>query len=224
MQPKSLRSLLVLFLLGTVACVTNPSGRQTKTFTPTGNSFTCVEPPDDEVLESSKASVDIKVAKIGEILKADASVAQKVQQIREQSRGIQDFEVVDYRLCIAVVEGRLSKAKYEEFVNHVFKQLVIETPTSTEYSKGKKDGQAVRGITNVLAQFYEEKGRYPSSLNEVQVAEYVSVLGETRIRYSPNEQRGYELRFAGQDGLLDTSDDKQHYGREVTPSQPEVRP
>jgi len=74
----------------------------------------------------------------------------------------------------------------------------------------------VRGIVSTLQVHHAETGAYPGAPDDVPVAEYVAGLGGAgQLRYMRSHTRGFVLRFAGQDGEIDTADDRIEYG--ITP-------
>lgn len=225
------RILPVVFIVAAAGCKPTRTGHTVEP-----GKITCFEPPPDVVNTGVDAAIKAKVPKLVEVLEADFDAHRTLQRIRKEIPGLQAYEVMDFRLCNAVASGLLSRTAYDNFTTHVYKQLVIgqtETPetkaitTPTEptvaaptppserlspYEEGRRAGQAVRGIRNALAQFQRDNQRLPATLDEVAVAEYLGILGEGRIRYRLDEARGFELRFAGEDGALDTPDDKVHHG------------
>lgn len=228
-DPMPLKRVLPLIVLVTAACPGSTRTGTTVTQPVAGQAtaITCVQPPPTVMTTGVDASVTAQIPRVAEILKGNLSYERKVQEIRKESMGIQDFEVMDYRLCMAVASNILDRSVYADFVKRIYPQIVIGGQVTTDggspataelpgyadgVAAGRAAGQAVRGIVNLLEQYKRENGSYPASLDAIQAQELVAFLGSTRLRYSKDEARGFELRFAYFDGQLDTPDDKLHYG------------
>lgn len=78
--------------------------------------------------------------------------------------------------------------------------------------RGQEEGYAIGFIRGRLRRFHQYYGAYPTDLERVDVAEHVRVLGPTRVQYRADPNRGYVLRFAGGDRVLNTVDDRVYYG------------
>ena len=77
---------------------------------------TCIKPPEDVVIRNAEASVDLTVKKIGQLLKASSSVRLDPVRVREISNDVNDFEVVEYRMCVAYANGIVSREQYSKFL------------------------------------------------------------------------------------------------------------
>ncbi len=100
MNKQTLTALLATtFLLSQLtACTISPRNKHVFHLH-SGKEVTCFEPPPDVMLKAAEGKVDVAVREIGEILKAGGSVRLDVQKIRELSPGINDYEVLEFRLC-----------------------------------------------------------------------------------------------------------------------------
>jgi hypothetical protein len=78
--------------------------------------------------------------------------------------------------------------------------------------QGYEDGKNTAAIQYSIERFKKSEGRFPSSLDELlgkypDIEDNLNGVGENRIRYSQDEDKGYILRFCGFDNILDTDDD-----------------
>lgn len=80
------------------------------------------------------------------------------------------------------------------------------------YQRGKQDGQAMGQLTKMLDNYFQSNKKYPSSLNLIDAKDLILLLGESRLEYKFIMDNEYSLRFAGEDYILGSSDDKIHKG------------
>lgn len=83
--------------------------------------------------------------------------------------------------------------------------------------RGREEGAAVGFIRGRLRRYHEFYGAYPETLGPLEVEDQVRVLGPTRVEYALDPSRGYVLRFAGQDRVLNTVDDQVYSGASTDP-------
>ncbi len=86
------------------------------------------------------------------------------------------------------------------------------------YSLGSINGTLIVRITRALDDYFLTNNKYPSSLQELDVAYFVSQLRAERLSYKLIASNRYELKYAGLDGVIDTIDDKIHIGKDGTTS------
>ena len=107
-----MKGCLLLLLFVVVSCGTN--SRRITDVDSSKNS--CIEPPPEFTTTQLNASIDADVPDLEKVAKAGLSFDKKVERIREVLPGTATFEIVEYRLCIAVSQGRLSRADYAELI------------------------------------------------------------------------------------------------------------
>jgi hypothetical protein len=88
----------------------------------------------------------------------------------------------------------------------------LEVPEITAKEKGFNDGRAMRTLVDSIKGFYQNNGKYPNSLDEVNAQAAISTLKKERLDYRLDSERGFILRFAGEDTQLNTPDDRLYYG------------
>jgi len=89
------------------------------------------------------------------------------------------------------------------------------------YPRGYDEGKAITSIHIAIEKFKNEKGVFPKTLENLisqypYVSRYVRKLGNDKLRYIVDENRGYVLWFAGFDEQLDTEDDFVHDRKSFT--------
>ncbi|WP_426754616.1 hypothetical protein [Myxococcus sp. Y35] len=94
-------------------------------------------------------------------------------------------------------------------------QMAAEPSQLPLYDQGKLAGVSARKIINAVEAYRQTHGAYPDTLTRLseeypQIENEISLLGKTKIQYTPDPDRGYIFKFAGQDGYLGTPDDKIH--------------
>lgn len=82
------------------------------------------------------------------------------------------------------------------------------------YQRGKKEGEAMGRLVRSIDNYYSENLKYPNDLSQVNVADLVALLASSRLDYKQVNDNEYSLKFAGQDFVLGTSDDKIYIGKE----------
>jgi hypothetical protein len=113
-------------------------------------------------------------------------------------------DVANYRIRLETIEADLQKSLNNK-IQGVEKVLDL-------YTQGNTDGKNVGIIAGALDKYYADNGKYPGSLSEltsVNARRAIATLGMA-ITYKPEPNDIYTLRFAGQDGKLNTDDDKTH--------------
>ncbi|MBI3609745.1 MAG: hypothetical protein HY204_03475 [Nitrospirae bacterium] len=76
----------------------------------------CYEPPPDVLTASVQEKVEASIPKIKEALKAGGEIQQTYQRIRAEVPGLQEFEVLHFRLCTDYGNDALDKDSYEAFL------------------------------------------------------------------------------------------------------------
>jgi hypothetical protein len=132
------RGLLLVFMsLFLSSCF---SGRTEHVFIVDGQRVSCFEPPPDVVQRNTGASLNIAVYEIGEVLKAGGDLKTEAQRIREVSKGVNDFEVIEWRICTQYANRVFPKDQYHKFLFEVLpllkdqsaKPVAINNTTETE--------------------------------------------------------------------------------------------
>jgi DNA repair exonuclease SbcCD ATPase subunit len=78
--------------------------------------------------------------------------------------------------------------------------------------RGKQEGKAVKNLTDAITKYYQQNYKYPTSLNSLAVNADVALLNENRLEYQADDTDAFKLRFAGEDCVLGTKDDKFYKG------------
>jgi hypothetical protein len=108
--------------------------------------------------------------------------------------------------------------------NYELQQLALELSNETRqkelegtidnylYQRGKKEGAAMGKIAGTLDRYFREKGKYPDSLEVIEIQEEINLIGVSRLDYTLVDPNEYSLKFAGEDYVLGSSDDKLYKG------------
>lgn len=91
---------------------------------------TCFEPPPDVVAKSGTANVDEAYSEIGRILKGSINISTETERIREISKSVNDYEVLDFRMCMNYANGAFTPEQYGIYVGQI-RGLLQETPRFT---------------------------------------------------------------------------------------------
>jgi hypothetical protein len=121
------RSGVNLFLVCVIlsGCV---SGRTVHEFSRLdGAKVRCFEPPPDVVLKKGDAKISAAVKEIGDIVKADASTELSTERIREISKEVNDYEVIEFRMCTQYGNNALGPVEYQRFLTEVLPVLRSST-------------------------------------------------------------------------------------------------
>lgn len=113
-------------------------------------------------------------------------------------------QAADFKIRLATIQADLNKSKTETEVKQ----------TLDEYSQGKLDGGKVGTVAGALDRYYIENNSYPSDLSKLtgpKTTDAVKSLGLSVI-YTLESNDAFTLRFAGEDGKLNTADDMVHKG------------
>jgi len=76
------------------------------------------------------------------------------------------------------------------------------------YQRGKKDGTAMGQLAKMLDNYYLINQKYPENIEKVDAKDLILILGSSRLEYKLVRDSEYLLRFAGEDYMLGSSDDK----------------
>jgi hypothetical protein len=79
----------------------------------------CFEPPPDVVLKKGDAKISAAVKEIGDIVKADASTELSTERIREISKEVNDYEIIEFRMCTQYGNNAIGPAEYQRFLTEV---------------------------------------------------------------------------------------------------------
>jgi len=85
--------------------------------------------------------------------------------------------------------------------------------TLENYSKGKIDGANMKALTQAIDNYFTQNQKYPDSLESLNLVDIIAKLGSSRLDYKLDSPDKYTLRFAGEDYILKTSDDKVYIGQ-----------
>ncbi|MBN1203455.1 MAG: hypothetical protein JXB05_00840 [Myxococcaceae bacterium] len=120
-----------------------------------------------------------------------------------------DLDLAKKKLLFLVESGVISRLDREQI------KRMASDPSQLPVVQGQRDRAAVNRIVDAINSYQRKHGSYPESLTHLiteypQLPEEIPILRNSKIRYEPDPGRGYVLTFAGQDGALDTRDDKIH--------------
>jgi hypothetical protein len=76
------------------------------------------------------------------------------------------------------------------------------------YQRGKKDGNAMGQLSKILDNYFKNNQKYPENLENIDAKDLILILGSSRLEYKLIKDNEYNLRFAGEDYMLGSSDDK----------------
>ena len=118
-----MHKVVTIFLVGILPALLSAclSGRNVHNFirSSDGRIVKCFEPPPDLILKSGDAKVTAAVKGIGDLLKAEGGVKVEAQKVREVSSGVNNFEVVDFRLCTQYGNDLLSPTQFQKFQDEI---------------------------------------------------------------------------------------------------------
>lgn len=90
-------------------------------------------------------------------------------------------------------------------------EVEIQT-TLDNYSKGKIDGANMKALIQAIDNYFIENQKYPNNLEDLNLPNLIKKLGNGRLDYKLEIPNKYTLRFAGEDYVLKTPDDKIYVG------------
>lgn len=181
-----------------------------KTYTPTLDATVNVI---DQVTISAKAGVKAEAQLLKDKLSSEDQLMQKVLEsatLTLQQRPCDGDaiykkaldDVAQYKIRLETIKSDLNKSKTETEIKE----------TIDKYTEGKNDGRNVGVILGSLDRYYADNNSYPSDLSKLtgkNAIEAIKALGLSII-YTVESNDIFTLRFAGEDGKLNTSDDKLH--------------
>ena len=85
--------------------------------------------------------------------------------------------------------------------------------TLDNYSKGKIDGANMKALILAIDSYFTQNQKYPDSLDDLNLVDIITKLGGGRLEYKLDAPNKYTLRFAGEDYVLKTPDDKVYVGQ-----------
>lgn len=118
-----MRAAYFLLVLAVASCSSQPSARRLVKVDGPNGEVTCVEPPPDVIGAEFSSQLSAALPGIEDAIRAEMSVQQKAERIREEIPNLQAIEVLDYRLCMAYANGRIEKQLYSQFVEDVLPLL-----------------------------------------------------------------------------------------------------
>lgn len=80
---------------------------------------TCLEPPPDIVAKSGRANVDAASKEIGRILKGSIDIFTETERVREISKSVNDYEVLDFRMCMNYANEALTPEQYGMYIGQI---------------------------------------------------------------------------------------------------------
>lgn len=92
------------------------------------------------------------------------------------------------------------------------KEKGFETIKGYLYQRGRKEGAAMKIITTKLDEYYTNNNSYPETLEEIDAQSQITLLGKSRLEYKKINSEKHNLKFAGEDYALNTSDDRNYTG------------
>nr|BFF39700.1 hypothetical protein BACY1_15050 [Tenacibaculum mesophilum] len=114
----------------------------------------------------------------------------------------------------------VSKKNYElqelktKLENETKQKEIKSTLNNYLYQRGKKEGTAIGKIAGTLDRYFVENNKYPKSLENIGVKDEVNLLGISRLEYVLISSSEYSMRFAGEDYVLGSADDKLYKGKD----------
>lgn len=93
-------------------------------------------------------------------------------------------------------------------------QEIANTFDDYLYQRGRREGTAMGKIAAALDNYFRENSKYPNSLTEVKIDDEINLLSASRIEYNLINQNEYSMKFAGEDYVLGSSDDKLYKGKD----------
>lgn len=122
-----------------------------------------------------------------------------------------------YKLVESVNAKNYELQQLATKLSYETKQKEIEKIGSTLddylYQRGKKEGAAVGEIAGKLDRFFKENQKYPDTLEDIDVLEQITFLGASRLDYKLISTTEYSMKFAGEDYVLGSVDDKLYKGK-----------
>jgi len=82
------------------------------------------------------------------------------------------------------------------------------------YQRGKREGAAMGKVAGKLDKYFKDNGKYPNSLDDISVQDEINLLGASRLEYKLINSTEYSMKFAGEDYVLGSSDDKLYQGKD----------
>lgn len=80
------------------------------------------------------------------------------------------------------------------------------------YQRGKQEGTAMGQLNKMLDNYFNQNKKYPEDLDDVAAKDLILILGSGRLEYKRIKDNEFTLRFAGEDYMLGSSDDKVYKG------------
>ena len=119
-------------------------------------------------------------------------------------------DAANYKIRLATINADVVKSQSNK---------AALTDVLSEYAQGQTDGKNVGIIRGSLDKFYNDNKKYPSSLSELTSANAIKAIAflGLSISYTRDTESSYSIRFAGQDGKMNTPDDKFHKGLNGNP-------
>lgn len=128
-----MKNLLLVGLLILSQSLTNCASAQKERKTPRSDTRNitvispqnkiCVQPPPQYYKSGLEANIDAKIPSIKETLEAGLSLKQTIEKLRNDLPETYNFETVEYRLCVAVQQGLISKEHYEKCISEILPGL-----------------------------------------------------------------------------------------------------
>lgn len=82
------------------------------------------------------------------------------------------------------------------------------TLTDYLYQRGKREGNAMGQLASRLNTYFQVNHKYPESLDNLEIDDLLMVLKPSMIEYQLVSENEYSLKFAGEDYVLGSPDDK----------------
>src|SRR5579859_1774229 len=119
---------VAILISGVLLCsctgILDLNDRKTETYArPDGEKVFCSVPPAGVIPKNQEASIDLTVAKIGNLAKGSVGAKMEAQTIREISKEVNDFEVLEYRMCQLYGSSVYSKTEYKNMIDRILPAL-----------------------------------------------------------------------------------------------------
>jgi hypothetical protein len=171
-----------------------------------------------DVIEQVKISADVGVDNKAQLLKDKLSSEDQLMQGILQSATLTlqqrpcDGDAV-YKQALEYVSQY--KIKLETIKADIQKSAKSDvSKVLDKYTQGKDDGRNVGIIIGSLDRYFADNNKYPGDLDELKGNNAIEALKAIRLSiiYTRESENTFTLRFAGEDGKINTEDDKLHKG------------
>lgn len=120
-----------------------------------------------------------------------------------------------YKLVESVNAKNYELQQLKTTLENETKQKEIESTLDDYlYQRGKREGAAMGKIAGTLDRYFKDNNKYPDSLDDIAIQEEINFLGSSRLEYKLISPSEFTMKFAGEDYVLGSSDDKLYKGKD----------